>query len=90
MNMRNNIQTIIDKFDKEFIATDGNIKTIYMGGCEITRLNNFLKDSLTSMLDDRDKELQQKVGILRQWLNEDRITDVSRMVTSEQILNWLK
>ena len=81
--MPNNIQTIIDKSRSigagsvRFIATR-------------QELEQFLKESLTSMLDDRDKELQQKVGMLRQWLNEDRITDVNRMVTSEQILHWLK
>lgn len=33
---------------------------------------------------------ETRVGMLRQWLNEDRITDSSRMVTNEQIMVWLK
>ena len=27
--------------------------------------------------------------MLRQWLNEDRITDVNKMVDNEQIEKWL-
>lgn len=34
--------------------------------------------------------LEQAVGFLRQWLNEDRISDPARMVTSEEIMHWLK
>ena len=30
-----------------------------------------------------------RVGMLRQWLNEDRITDTSKMVTNEDIEYWL-
>lgn len=30
-----------------------------------------------------------KVGMLRQWLNEDRITEPGRMVTNEQLEHWL-
>lgn len=38
---------------------------------------------------ERDEKLKQNIGMLRQWLNEDRITDISRMVTNEDILMWL-
>ncbi len=30
-----------------------------------------------------------KVGMLRQWLNEDRITDPKKMVTNEDIVHFL-
>lgn len=33
---------------------------------------------------------ETRVGMLRQWLNEDRITEPDRMVTNEQIMVWLK
>ena len=29
------------------------------------------------------------VGMLRQWLNEDRIDDLNKMVTNEDLLDWL-
>jgi hypothetical protein len=32
---------------------------------------------------------EANIGLLRQWLNEDRITDPSKMVTSEQIKKFL-
>ncbi|OLS15992.1 MAG: hypothetical protein RBG13Loki_0369 [Promethearchaeota archaeon CR_4] len=32
----------------------------------------------------------QNIGMMRQWLNEDRITDPKKMVTNEDILHWLK
>lgn len=31
----------------------------------------------------------RNVGMMRQWLNEDRITDPKKMVTNEDILHWL-
>jgi hypothetical protein len=44
---------------------------------------------------DREKakereKLKSKIGFLRQWLNEDRITDPSKMVTNEDIESRLK
>ena len=36
------------------------------------------------------KNTEQKIGMLRQWLNEDRITDPDKMVTNEQIKIWLQ
>ena len=30
------------------------------------------------------------IGMLRQWLNEERITDSKKMVTSEEIKHWLE
>lgn len=38
--------------------------------------------------EEREKILQN-VGRLRQWLNEDHITDPKKMVTNEQIMHWL-
>lgn len=32
---------------------------------------------------------EQRIGMLRQWLNEDRITEPGKMVDNEQILHWL-
>lgn len=30
-----------------------------------------------------------RIGMLRQWLNEDRITDPKKMVTNEDLKHWL-
>jgi hypothetical protein len=32
---------------------------------------------------------KKRIGMLRQWLNEDRITDIQKMVTNEDIETWL-
>lgn len=38
----------------------------------------------------KDKEFLFKIGMLRQWLNEDRISDPSKMVSNEDLLKWFK
>lgn len=35
------------------------------------------------------EELSLKIGFLRQWLNEDRISDPKKLVTNEDILHWI-
>ena len=32
----------------------------------------------------------QRIRMMRQWLNEDRITDPKKMVTSEDLIYWFK
>lgn len=39
--------------------------------------------------EEEREEIKRHIGSLRQWLNEDRITDPKKMVTNEQIKNWL-
>lgn len=36
-----------------------------------------------------EEEMKKRVGLLRQWLNEDRITDTGRMVDNWQIERFL-
>ena len=36
------------------------------------------------------KYSEQNIGFLRQWLNEDRITDPKKMISNEDIKHWLK
>lgn len=36
-----------------------------------------------------NKQLNVRISMLRQWLNEDRITDPNKMVTNDDILVWL-
>ena len=33
---------------------------------------------------------KRNIGMLRQWLNEDRITDPNKMETDKQLEFWLK
>ena len=36
-----------------------------------------------------ENKIAKRVGMLRQWLNEERITDPQKMVTNEDLLYWL-
>ena len=33
---------------------------------------------------------EREIGMLRQWLNEDRIYDPKKMITNEDIIYWLE
>ena len=50
-------------------------------------------DDLESLFTLREQEIYEKmkprIGMLRMWLNEDRIKDAKRFVTNEQIEHWL-
>lgn len=35
------------------------------------------------------EEMRVRIGMLRQWLNEDRIDDPKKMVNNEDIEHWL-
>lgn len=48
-----------------------------------------LKNLIDTELVWREKKLRERVGMLRQWLNEDRIKDAKYFVTNEQIERWL-
>ncbi len=47
------------------------------------------REALSSMFQEGQTSALQNVGMLRQWLNEDRITEPDKMVTNEQILKML-
>ena len=40
-------------------------------------------------LEKQKAELRENIGPLRQWLNEDRITDPKKMVSNENLESWL-
>jgi hypothetical protein len=50
---------------------------------------NEIKQFILSHDARRDDELRKNIGMLRQWLNEDRITDSNKLVTNEDIASWL-
>lgn len=37
-----------------------------------------------------DEKQEKSLGLMRQWLNEDRITDPQKMVTNEDLKIWFK
>ena len=56
---------------------------------ETRDLINFVKSQIKQAEEREQKRIFSKIGFMRQWLNEDRIKDPERMVTSEQLLSWL-
>ena len=36
------------------------------------------------------QEIIKRLGLMRQWLNEDRITDLDKLVTTEELLEWFE
>ena len=64
--MKNNIQKIIDKFDEKFVCysmkNNGKAKLIYNELEAVKPLKKFLKDSLTSILNNIKKELPEKTS----------------------------
>jgi hypothetical protein len=60
---------------------------------EIGRVDSTLEEALVLLIAQVEKEAEERIktniSLLRQWLNEDRITDPSKMVTNEQLERWL-
>ena len=44
---------------------------------------------LYAALHQNNSDLKEKIGMLRQWLNEDRIKDAKSFVTNEELAVWL-
>ncbi len=38
---------------------------------------------------EEKERITKRVWFLRQWLNEDRITDPNKLVTNEDLIGWL-
>lgn len=48
-----------------------------------------ITDALSRVREETIAKSQASIGFLRQWLNEDRITDPNKMVTNEDLRHWL-
>lgn len=52
-------------------------------------MKDWLTTTLTTLEATHQQELEKNISFLRQWLNEDRITDPQKMVTNEDLEYWL-
>lgn len=50
---------------------------------------NTAPQDLYAMPDDVPAEVRKSLGFLRQWLNEERITDPTKMVSNKVLWHWL-
>lgn len=51
--------------------------------------SEFMLSKIDELLKSQERNLRINVGMLRQWLNEDVITDPSKLVENEDLLSWL-
>ena len=65
----------------------------HIGIFPTTKCFNALDEAVNKLLTSTEERVRESmlknVGMLRQWLNEDRITDLKKMVSSEDIIHWL-
>ena len=62
-------------------------------GVVFVAVDDVKKFILKTRQEAREEErfkIYDRVGFLRQWLNEDRITDPKKTVTTKDIIHWLK
>jgi len=53
------------------------------------QVKSFFHQELDKAVKAEREQIKVRIGWLRQWLNEERIKDVDKFVTNEQIENWL-
>jgi mannose/fructose/N-acetylgalactosamine-specific phosphotransferase system component IIB len=70
---------ILEEFDKEYQYS------------QLIYIQEEIKDFISQVIDETREETinNLNVGFLRQWLNEDRITD-KEIVTDEEIMSFIK
>jgi hypothetical protein len=51
---------------------------------------DYILETVGHLLTQQKEDQIKKVGMLRQWINEERIKDPDKFVTNEQLLEWLK
>ena len=49
-----------------------------------------IKSFIRKILSEQEEKYKGNIHMLRQWLNEDRITDPEKMITSQDIKDWLE
>lgn len=85
MTLQSHIDKALEEFNAKFIVLE-NI----FGADEKPGVRRFIRSKLTELAEDMGKEREKNIGQLRQWLNEDRITEPDRMITNEQIKTFLE
>lgn len=95
-----NEEEIVKEFDEKFGKAGPERNSDSEGriaGCDdcssSVELRQEHRDFLIAKLKAQDKIARDRqarnIGMLRQWLNEDRITDPKKMVENEDIKHWL-
>ena len=81
----------IEEFKEDFCFEDGDeLHWSSDHGPVPWDVITFISELLSSEREEKERQLKKRVGQLRQWLNEDRITYLNKMVTNDDIMVWLK
>ena len=75
----------VDRFRKEC----GELWEYHSVVGSYTQSQEEVESFIHTLLAQREKKLRERIGMLRQWLNEDRIKDAKYFVTNESIERWL-
>ena len=78
------IEKILDKLDN-FILDEVQPYTIRTP--DVEKLKAFLHKELSALIEEERKSIKNRIGFLRQWLNEK---DKDRLVTNRDIEVWLE
>jgi hypothetical protein len=61
----------------------------YIGWATPISLQKEFADFISQALDGQLEAQKVNIGMLRQWLNEDRIKTADNFVTNEELAHWL-
>jgi hypothetical protein len=84
-------------YDEEENPEDGNAGWEAAREFQLSQLNTTKQalldecsgcDGTGHIVEDESIPTKQAIGFMRQWLNEDRITDPKKMVTDEELEYW--
>lgn len=74
-----------EKHYKDFGCCGGD----YCDSPHNEELKDFIRKSIAEAVKADRKRIFDRLGFMRQWLNEDRITDHNKMVTDDELQHWL-
>lgn len=92
-NPQNDIEAKVKKFIQSLPPSysissleEDSYESLYIDVKDVERCFRTL---LTEQATQQAGELQRRVGMLRQWLNEDRIADARNFVSNNELMFWL-
>ena len=78
----------ITDWEIAFIKEFGTFESNYHLG-NVEKIKSFIRHQKELSTKEERERISKRVGFLRQWLNEDRITEIDKLVGNEDIISWL-
>lgn len=88
-NWNEQLKTLMDNLVAFDERLPGKITFIGGGYILLKELEDFIYPLISQAKQQAREDITKNVGMLRQWLNEECITDNKRLVSNEDILHWL-